>query len=408
MRKAKYVKSKDLNAIGRKGKRAPYYALCALLGALPLNAVADGATSGAGGNGLTFGVTLDGSYLTKDLALEEERGKGFGLGHSEFTVSGNVDDWFTATATATLGSHDGETEVGLEEAFIETLKLPGGLKIRAGRMLSQIGYLNGQHLHADDFATRPLLYRGLLGAHYFDDGFRLNWTLPTAIYARFGVEAFSGRGYIQESTNNPSIGVWTASLKFGADLGRSNSWQLGLATLRNRRIAVEEEEEDPGLVLGGEEDSHDAHDHAHAHGAQFTGGTMWIADAVWKWAPNGNNKNQQLRLHAEYARVTDITPESGSDERQEGWTVGIAYRFHPQWEVGLRHGNLKVSAAHDDHFDRGQISESSVMLTWKRSHFSALRLQATSQKDKGGFDEASNAVMLQYVISLGAHGAHSF
>lgn len=378
-------------------------AVLALSAALVMPAQSAAADSG----GLAIGATLDGYYISDNLALESERSKGFGLGHTEVNLKANVDDWFSGTLTAAIGSHDGHTEVELEEAFVETLKLPGGLRLRAGRMLSQIGYLNGQHLHADDFGTRPLIYRGLLGAHYVDDGLQLNLTLPTPFYARIGVEAFKGQGYITEASNNPSLGVWTVSGKVGGDIGRSNSWQFGLAMLRNRRIAVPHEEEEPELVLGGEE-SHDAHDHAHDHGAQFTGGRMWLADLVWKWAPGGNNRNRQLKLHAEYARVTDVAPGAPSDERQEGWTVGLVYRFHPQWEVGVRHGDLKVSAAHDDHFDRGHIAESSVMLTWKRSHFSALRLQATTQKNKGGFDDASDALMLQYVVSLGAHGAHSY
>ena len=372
-----------------------------------ISAEADGTASA---NGLDFGAVLDGSYSSRGLALEEERGKGFGLGHTEFSVRGNVDDWLAATVTAAVHSHDGESEIELEEAFVETTRLGGGFSVRAGRMLSQIGHLNGQHLHADDFTLRPLIYRGLLGSHYFDDGLRANWVLPTSLYARIGLELFSGRGYISESNNEPSLGVWTLSAKVGGDIGRSNSWQAGLSTLKNRRDAVvEEHDEMPDLVLG-EEDSHDAHDHGHdhAHGAQFTGGTVWIADAVWKWAPNGNNRNRQLRVHGEVARVTDVTNEVGDRARHEGWTLGVVYRFHPQWEVGVRYGDLKVAAPHEDHFDRGRITETNLMLAWKRSHFSTLRLSLTSQQNKGGFDEAGDAVMLQYVVSLGAHGAHSF
>ena len=73
-------------------------------------------------------------------------------------------------------------EVELEEAWAQTRTLPAGFQVRAGRFSSQLGYLNEQHPHTDDFIERPLLYRAFLGGHYFDDGVRVNWTAPTDLY----------------------------------------------------------------------------------------------------------------------------------------------------------------------------------------------------------------------------------
>lgn len=387
--------------VRRRRRRAaivatPVLALAVVAGAAPARAA----------DGLSLGLVLDAAYVSRGLALQEERDRGFGLGHTELTASGNVDDAFRAQATAAFHSHDGETELDLEEAWFETLRLPAGFTVRAGRFLSQIGYLNGQHVHADDFSIRPLLYRGLLGSHYGDDGLRLNWVAPTELYTRLGVEVFRGRRLVPESINDPSVGVVTVSAKFGGDLGASQSWQAGISHLRNRREAVPEEEDEPDLVL--DDDTDHAHDHDHAHGSLYTGARMWLLDAVWKWAPDGNNRNRQLRLGAEVARVTDINGFADGDDRHEAWTLHGVYRFHPQWEVGLRHGELRVSAPHEDHFHRGRISETSVMLAWKRSHFSTVRLQWTRQRDKGDFPDADDAVFLQVVMNLGVHGAHDF
>ena len=357
-------------------------------------------------DGLSVGLVLDASYVSRSIALQEERDRGFGLGHTELTASGNIDDAFRAQASVAFHSHDGETELDLEEAYVETTRLPGGLSIRFGRFLSQIGYLNGQHTHADDFSIRPLLYRGFLGTHYGDDGLRLNWVAPTDLYFRVGAEFFRGRRLIAESVNDPSLGVATLSAKLGGDVGRSHSWQLGLSHLRNRRQAPIEEEEEPDLVLGDMDD--DGHDHDHDHGSLYSGENMWLVDAVWKWAPGGDNRNRQLRLGAEYARVTDLNQFASSDDRHDAWTVSAVYRFHPQWEVGVRHGDLQVRAPHGDHFHGGHLTETSLMLAWKRSHFSAFRLQYTRQENKGDFDDANDAIFLQVVMSLGAHGAHDF
>lgn len=90
-------------------------------------------------------AVLDGYYQSGDRALGG-REEGFGLGESELAISANIDDLFYGKLTAVIEAHDGETELELEEAFVQTLALPGGLSVRAGRFLSDVGYLNNQHL----------------------------------------------------------------------------------------------------------------------------------------------------------------------------------------------------------------------------------------------------------------------
>ena len=121
-----------------------------------------------------IGVVFDGRYAdfsSEDSAIPGFRGgheserapQGLSLGHSEVTVSGNIDDKFRGNLTLGLGAHPGEaTEVELEEAYVATTAgsgLPEGLRIKAGRALWTFGYLNELHAHGDDFADRPLPYR---------------------------------------------------------------------------------------------------------------------------------------------------------------------------------------------------------------------------------------------------------
>lgn len=51
-------------------------------------------------------------------------------------------------------------------------------------------------------------------------------------------------------------------------------------------------------------------------------------------------------------------------------------------------------------------SRQTAMVDWSPSEFSRLRLQLARDKSRNG--EADNQVWLQYVMSLGAHGAHKF
>lgn len=355
--------------------------------------------------GLEYGLILDGSLASRELALGT-RERGFGLGHNEATIAGNIDDRFAGRATAVLHRHDGETELELEEAWFETTALPAGLQVRAGRFLSSIGYLNELHAHTDDFVERPLLYRAFLGSHYYDDGLRLQWVAPTSLYWRTSLEAFDGRNLVTDPARRRVAGVWALNTRLGGDIGVEHAWQVGLSYLRNRL--------DPaaGEAHGHGHDDHDDHDHEdsheHAHGARFTGARLYVVDGTWKWAPGGNNRLRQLRVSAEYARVTDLNEHARGSDVHEAWYLSTVYRFAPQWEAGLRLDDLKVREPHGDHFHSGRLRETSLSLAWKPTHFSAVRLQWTRQRDRPGFDDAGNAVFLQYVMSLGAHSAHAF
>ena len=64
------------------------------------------------------------------------------LDETELAISANVDDKYYGFLTTALEQTDGETSVELEEAYVETLALPKGLKVKGGRFLSDIGYRN--------------------------------------------------------------------------------------------------------------------------------------------------------------------------------------------------------------------------------------------------------------------------
>ena len=57
--------------------------------------------------------------------------------------------------------------------------MPHGLKMKAGRFYSAIGYLNEKHTHTWAFGDAPLIYRGLFGDQLIEDGVQLSWLLPT-------------------------------------------------------------------------------------------------------------------------------------------------------------------------------------------------------------------------------------
>lgn len=373
-------------------------------------------------------LTLDGHYTDHhdEYSLPGfQRGgetglpeKGFGLGHSELGISANIDDLFYGNAAIAIHDHAGKTETVLEEAFVETLGLGQGFTIKAGRFFSHLGYLNSQHEHAWDFADAPLVYAALFGTRLSDEGLQVRWLAPTDLYLELGAEISRGDSY-PGGDNNGNDGR-TLFAKTGGDLGANASWQLGASAFQTRFLARGEEE----------------HDHSHAHEENhhafvLENGEVKIAgvDAVFKWAPTGNSRAQQLVVQGEYFQrqetaILHVTEDTNSlladyDGKQGGYYLQAVYRFLPAWRAGVRYDAIKAdnrfvllgSAGLDlagflDDTGMGNtdpITRRTIMLDYSRSEFARLRFQY------GHLDMADNRdelFMIQYSLSLGAHDDH--
>jgi hypothetical protein len=308
--------------------------------------------------------------------------QGFSLGESEFSFSANIDDKFYGQIILALG--DGEASV--EEAFIDTTALPYGFDLRAGRFFSGIGYLNSHHAHTDNFFDRPLVYQSLLANQYGDDGLQLRWVAPTDLFIELGAELFAGNHYPAGGAGNSGVGVKTLFAHTGGDIGDEQAWLAGVSLLDADAVATED---------------------------GFTGKSrLYIADATWKWAPQGNFKDGGLTVRSEYfldQRAGEYTEANRVSETWHGnrrgtYVEGI-YRINRRWDTGYRFDQLwsDTQGPYASLFDPYR---NSLTLTWHNSEFSLIRLQVSH--DKPNATDTDNALYLQYQTSLGAHGAHKF
>jgi hypothetical protein len=116
--------------------------------------------------------------------------QGFNFRSAEIAFSASVDTYFDAAALLAIDS-DGSVE--LEEAWFQTRSLPYGLKVKAGKFLSDIGYMNNQHPHNWDFTDQNLAYLNLIGDHGLrDTGVQVTWLPEWEHYTLFGLEFFQG------------------------------------------------------------------------------------------------------------------------------------------------------------------------------------------------------------------------
>jgi len=341
---------------------------------------------------------------------EHDSGRGFSIDHTELAISGNVDPYNRGLAIFAIS--DGELEV--EEAWFQTLALGMGLTLKGGRFLSGVGYANEQHAHAWDFADQSLMYRVLFGEHLRQDGVQMRWLAPTRSYFELGAEIARGQFFpgSEEGGDRNGAGIAAVFARTGGDVGESQSWRAGVSYLAAQ----------PRDRQGHFHDLNDVEAHT-----GFTGDSKaWIADFVWKWAPEGNPTQRNFKFQAEYFQrkesgelfCEDNTADGGActgltepyRSTQSGWYAQGAFRFMPRWRVGYRYdwldsGSVEYGANPIEAVNY-KPTRHSIMLDYSPSEFSRFRLQLAQDKSMQGVTD--DQVIVQYVHSLGAHGAHRF
>ena len=90
--------------------------------------------------------------------------RGFNARNTELAFDGAVDPYFQGFANIVfLLDNDNQTEVELEEAFLQTSSLPYNLQLKGGQFFADFGRLNPTHPHTWDFADSPLVNGLFLG-----------------------------------------------------------------------------------------------------------------------------------------------------------------------------------------------------------------------------------------------------
>jgi hypothetical protein len=393
--------------------------------AAPVAATAQTPTPAGGGPGIAafnpaISAVLQGTYtnLSQDPKQYSLSGfapsgdiapkRGFNLGESELALSANVDDRFYGNLIVSL-TPDNTVEV--EEAYGLYTGMGEGLAPKFGRFFSSLGYLNDQHQHVWDFTDAPLVYQAFLGGQYDVDGLQLKWLAPTEQWLELGGELGNGSGFPGTDQNKNGIGSGIVYAHTGGDIGDSSSWRAGLSYLQTRARDRDYAQAD---VFG------------NLAQVGFSGSSkLAVADFVWKYAPNGNAQQTNFKLQGEYMwrresgdftydrdNALGLMSTSGYGARQSGFYVQGVWQFMPTWRVGARYDWLDPG-----HVDYGSNAmylvnpsfhpqRSTAMIDWTPSEFSRIRLQYAQAKLRPDFTD--NEFFVQYILTLGAHGAHKY
>jgi len=361
-------------------------------------------------SGVYGSVQRDPAMPATGFAMNPNSGheQGFNLGESEMGVSANIDPQFRGVATLALDPAGG---ISVENAFVQTTSLGEGLNLKFGRFFSGLGYLNEVHAHAWDFVDQPLVYAVLWENQLAEDGVQFKWLAPTETFIELGAEVGKGRGFPGTERAKNGSGAGILFMHVGDDIGIEQSWRAGASLHRTRRVdaksvVVSDLSGTPVTNL-------------------FSGDSQTVGlDLVWKYAPNGNLRERYLKVQGEYFRRKqsgDLTYDTAGVNTpdsyavtQSGFYLQSVYQFMPHWRIGARYDRLDPGVAQVGALNTGNVisdyaftpTRTTLMLDYSPSEFSRLRAQLAHDQSRQGL--ADNQFFLQYIMSLGAHGAHRY
>ncbi len=377
----------------------------------------------AGGGGKNYmNISFDGMFAlagstARDLdhievGDHDPQQRGFNARNIELAFDGAVDPFFEGFANIVFKlDNDNETQVEVEEAFMQTTGLPFGLQLKGGQFFSAFGRINPTHPHTWDFADDPLVHGSLLGP----DGLRgvgaqVSWTIPVPWYSQLIVASQNGRGGTGYSFRNPGDN--------GMFFGR-------LTTDREARglqdfVWIPRWENSVDLsptqvVLGGV---------SGAFGSNETGANsrtqIYGADFFYKWKsshaeggfPFVKWQTEAMYRRFEAGRGIDQSFPVAETFHDWGMYSQVLWGFKKGWVAGVRGDYLHMQDSRfTDDNDRQSRSRVSANLTWYPTEFSKIRLQYNHDFLEENFFLAGRDVdsfFLQFEFILGAHGAHKF
>jgi hypothetical protein len=353
-------------------------------------------------------VILDTEYYHSSLSKDELKSRnspgfigpqepplreGFNLREAEIGFFAPVDPYFNLYVTLPVT----ENGIELEEAYFVTTSLPAGLQFKGGKFKSGFGRFNAVHPHAWDFVDAPLPYKIFFGGEgegLIEKGAQLTYLPNLPIYMILGVEVLQGDN---DTLFGPDAGsgphAYTGFVKSSLDFGGSHSILFG------------------GSVVGGKTKTT-----SFAPDTELQGDTvLYGLEFTYKWRPS---RWRSFILQSEYlyrhqtGDLTDtvaLTTDSLKRD-QDGFYVQALYQIN-RWRIGVRFDRMaifqdEVVRAGEKINYSGQPYRATGALEFNPTEFSRIRLQYNY--DKSNPNKENQEVFLQFLIAVGAHGAHAY
>src|SRR5438876_9066 len=375
-----------------------------------------------GGGKNYMNISLDGLFAlayssARDLdnievGDHDPQQRGFNARNIELAFDSAVDPYFEGFANIVFKlDNDNETEVEVEEAFMQTTSLPFNLQLKAGQFFAAFGRLNPTHPHTWDFADTPLVNGLFLGP----DGLRGvgaqgSWTLPLSWYSQLIFASQNRRGSTGFSFRNPGDdGMFFDRITTDRE-ARGLQDFVWIPRFENSFNLS-----DTQTVLAGV---------SGAFGSNETGADsrtqIYGADLLYKWKsshaeggfPFVKWQTEFMYRRFQAGRGADESFPVAETFHDWGLYSQVLWGFKKGWVAGIRgdYVHMQDSMFTDD-LDRQSRWRLSANLTWYPTEFSKIRLQYNQDFLEQNFflsTQQVESIFLQWEFILGSHGAHKF
>jgi hypothetical protein len=375
-----------------------------------------------GGGRNYMNISLDGLFAlayssARDLhnievGDHDPQQRGFNARNIELAFDGAVDPYFEGFANIVFKlDNDNQTEVEVEEAFMQTTSLPFNLQLKGGQFFAAFGRLNPTHPHTWDFADTPLVNGLFLGP----DGLRgvgaqTSWTLPLPWYSQLIFASQNGRGSTGFSFRNPGDdGMFFDRITTDRE-ARGLQDFVWIPRFENSFNLS-----DTQTVLAGV---------SGAFGSNETGANsrtqIYGADLLYKWKsshaeggfPFVKWQTEFMYRRFEAGRGVDQSFPVAETFHDWGLYSQVLWGFKKGLVAGIRGDIVDMQdSKFTDDLDRQSRWRLSANLTWYPTEFSKIRLQYNQDFLEQNFFLSAReveSVFLQWEFILGAHGAHKF
>jgi len=376
------------------------------------------ARAGSAYMNISFDALMDVGWSTAsdpsqslELGDHDPINRGFSLRNAEIVLDGAVDPYFKGFGNIVLKlDKNNNTDIELEETYLQTTSLPGNLQLKAGQFFAAFGRQNAQHPHTWAFVDDPIILSRTFGPEGLRNiGAQVSWLAPFPFYTEATLGIFNGQGGTAFSFRNPGDSIMGVDRFHGRSTLDRNLTGPGDLLYVPRLSSSFDLSGQQTLVVG----------LSSAFGPNETGAStrtqIYGADVYWKWKPADSHAGfpfvswQTEALFQRFEAGADPAFSLAAETLHDwGFYSQVLWGFKQRWVAGLRG---EYASGDDGAYDsadifRGERTRISPGLTFYPTEFSKIRLQYNY--DHGHYFGDEHSVWMQVEFLLGAHGAHKF
>ncbi len=342
-------------------------------------------------NALFSGMASDNENL---IWTESGAAQGFHCQAADIEITSNVDVYLQSKIV--LGGGEDEA-LGVEEAYLTTLRMPIPVILKGGMMLNTFGRYNLYHIHHMAFAENPLILNQVFGPKLREVGIEASYLLPVPWYSDLLIGVLNGNNEFLFNGEKQSDLAYLAHFDNFWDLSDETSWRIG------------------GSVVTGNKNLSYAEDIPFDSTISKISSLTWGIDFHLKWKPLQYGRYQSFVLEGEYVNTT-LNIDKQRTKPLHGFYVQGLYQFGLRWWIQARFEQFNRAKELHNYFnnpDGIEINPTkdfsgnrlSFAIAYVPTEFSAYRLQYNRMQLDNSKEQQ---IVLQVNITIGSHPAHKY